>query len=372
MTEQRYWQALFNYRTWQAFLADGGRSMGFREGRWPTVQHIQPGDYLLCYLTGVSRWVGAVVADGEGFQETKGARSEEPFPVRLPVKPVVSLTPETGIPVGELSERLSVFQGHTANGHWTARFRASPTRWSTRDGELVMEALLEGEVQPVIREVDHRRLWRRPPGLSGFRPGASDTLSPVNISGLHETTSHNEIQWLLLKLGADMGLNLWVARNDRGRRWAGQRFDALPGLLHELPQPFEPATRRIIEMIDVLWLKGNTIVAAFEVESTTVIYSGLLRMADLVALQPNLRIPLYLVAPDERRSKVMAEIQRPSFSRLAPPLSTICRFVPFAALRARAQQVATVLPYLQPDFIREIAEPCDTPPSRSDPGPADT
>jgi len=357
MSEPRYWQALFDYHTWQVFLADGGRWLGFREGRWTTVQRIRTGDTVLCYLTGVSRWVGAVVANGAPFQSATGDGAEDPLPVRLPVKPVVSLTPETGIPVDELRERLSIFQGATADRHWTARFRASPTRLPTADGEMVMEALLEGQVQPVVREVEPRRLWRR--GLSGFRPGVEDAPQPVNISGLQETSSHSEIQWLLLKLGADMGLNLWVARNDRGRRWAGQRFDALPGLLEALPQPFEPATRRIIEMIDVLWLKGNTIIAAFEVESTTVIYSGLLRMADLVALQPNLSIPLYLVAPDERRRKVMAEIRRPAFGQLTPPLPSICRFITFSALRGRAQEVATVLPYLHPDFIREIAEPCD-------------
>ena len=41
------------------------------------------------------------------------------------------------------------------------------------------------------------------------------------------------------------------------------------------------------------WLKGNAVVAAFEIESTTSIYSGLLRMSDLIAMQPNLNIPLY-------------------------------------------------------------------------------
>ena len=51
-------------------------------------------------------------------------------------------------------------------------------------------------------------------------------------------------------------------------------------------------------------------VAAFEIESTTSIYSGLLRMSDLIAMQPNLNIPLYLVAPNERRQKVFAEVNR--------------------------------------------------------------
>jgi hypothetical protein len=60
---------------------------------------------------------------------------------------------------------------------------------------------------------------------------------------------------------------------------------------------FDEATNRTIELIDVLWLKGNAVVAAFEIESTTSIYSGLLRMSDLIAMQPNLNIPLYLSPP---------------------------------------------------------------------------
>ncbi len=63
-------------------------------------------------------------------------------------------------------------------------------------------------------------------------------------------------------------------------------------MVEELPTQFNEATNRTIELIDVLWLKGNSIVAAFEVECTTAIYSGLLRMSDLLALQPNLNINL--------------------------------------------------------------------------------
>jgi hypothetical protein len=115
-----------------------------------------------------------------------------------------------------------------------------------------------------------------------------------------------------------MGLDVWVARNDRSRDWNGHRFTDLPRLRAELPLQFDEATNRTIELIDVLWLKGNAVVAAFEIESTTSIYSGLLRMSDLIAMQPNLNIPLYLVAPDERRQKVFAEVNRPTFSRLSP------------------------------------------------------
>jgi hypothetical protein len=67
----------------------------------------------------------------------------------------------------------------------------------------------------------------------------------------------------------------------------------LGSMLKALPLHFDEATNTTIELIDVLWLKGKTIVAAFEIESTTSIYSGLLRMSDLIAMQPNLNIPLF-------------------------------------------------------------------------------
>src|SRR5205823_878954 len=149
-----------------------------------------------------------------------------------------------------------------------------------------------------------------------------------------EATAHEEIQWLLLRLGGDMGLDVWVARNDRSRQVNGQRFSDLPRLRKSLPLQFDEATNRTVALIDVLWLRGNAIVAAFEIESTTSIYSGLLRMSDLVAMQPNLNIPLFLVAPDSRRNKVLREVNRPTFARLATPLAEVCRYIPFEGFRA--------------------------------------
>ena len=113
------------------------------------------------------------------------------------------------------------------------------------------------------------------------------------------------------------------------------------------------------ELIDVLWLDRNAIVAAFEIESTTSIYSGLLRMADLVAMQPNLNIPLFLVAPEERREKVFTKVNRPTFSRLDPRLAEICRYISFDALRERLAQVKDFVRYLKPDFLEDLSEACE-------------
>jgi hypothetical protein len=86
-----------------------------------------------------------------------------------------------------------------------------------------------------------------------------------------------------------------------------------------LPWPFDDATNRTIALIDVLWLKGHAIVAAFAIESTTSIDSGVLRMSDVIATQPNLNISSALVAPDEHREQVLVEVNRPTCSRVSPP-----------------------------------------------------
>ena len=76
-------------------------------------------------------------------------------------------------------------------------------------------------------------------------------------------------------------------------------------------------------------------------------------------LQPNLNIPLYLVAPDDRRQKVIDEVNRPTFCRLSPPLFEVCRFISFSALRVRLKEAGPLVRYLKPEFLEELSESCE-------------
>ena len=106
-----------------------------------------------------------------------------------------------------------------------------------------------------------------------------------------------------------------------------------------MPLNYDDTTLRTIEQIDVLWLKGRSIRRAFEVEHTTRVYSGILRMADLLALQPNMDIRLHIVAPPQRRQKVFQEIRRPVFSLLdRGPLSESCTFISYDSIKELAGQ----------------------------------
>lgn len=361
---KQYWLNLFTWKTWQEFLKAGGEVSGFRESRWKTVKRFKPGDYLLCYLTGVSRWIGILEVTSEAFKDNSPIWEVDAFPSRVNVKLISKLVPETAVPVLDLKDKLSIFQNLKNPNSWGVLFRGSPKKLLPEDGEEIVKAIQYAEKNPVRRKVDPKKLARRPVGLKTPKIGTvtipeDEEESNESLSDSQIATPHTEMQWLLLKLGNDMGFDIWVARNDRGKEFQSNRFDEIPGMKEELPLQFDEATNRTIELIDVLWLEGNAIAAAFEVESTTSIYSGILRMSDLISMQPNLNIPLYIVAPDDRRNKVFKEVNRPTFSRLSPPLPEICRYIPFSTLKNRVEELESVITYLKPEFLEEISESCE-------------
>ena len=377
MEARSYWLDLFSPSTWDEFVASGMTVSGFRENRWRVVQQIKPGDYLLCYLTQVSRFIAILEVTSEPyFEHDRSIWKNDDFPCRLKVSVAVALTVDTAVPITELSDRLSIFQHMSGPNTWTGHVRGSPARWKPEDGEAVAEALRGAQANPIARPVPKDKLRRLPKTVSTPQLGEvtipddeetesgrnivrEENETPVVQESVREATAHTEIQWLLLKLGSDMGLDVWVARNDRGRDYNGHRFADVSHLRSDLPQQFDEVTNRTIELIDVLWLRKTAIVAAFEIESTTSIYSGLLRMSDLLSMQPNLNIPLYLVAPDERRSKVLTEVNRPTFSRLSPPLKEVCRYISFSTLREQLPKDQRVIRYLTPAFLEEFSESCE-------------
>jgi len=70
-----------------------------------------------------------------------------------------------------------------------------------------------------------------------------------------------------------------------------------------------------------------------------------------------LSIPLSIAAPDERRRNVFREVTRPTFNRLQPPMSRICRHLAFSTLRTQTPAVE-MLRYMNPQFIGALSEAC--------------
>ena len=153
MAEPTYWLDLFTGTTWDEFLQAGGTVSGFRKGRrWATVKKIKQGDYFLCYMTGLSRWVGLLEVTGKPYQDEGQIWKDENYPCRVPVRVVISLEPEYGVPVINMKDQLSVFEGLKSPSRWSGAFRGSPSRWKNSDGEAVVRSLEDAVKNPIARK----------------------------------------------------------------------------------------------------------------------------------------------------------------------------------------------------------------------------
>jgi hypothetical protein len=141
-----------------------------------------------------------------------------------------------------------------------------------------------------------------------YQPVKEDEeLIPVS-----ELSDHVKMQWMLLRLGLKTGSRVWVPRADQPkiqREFGYSDFETEFATGIDVPA-------RFVENIDVVWKEEFRIDAAFEIENTTAIYSGLLRFSDLKIVAPNSNYPLFIVAPLSKKGRVIEQVRRPTFKRL--------------------------------------------------------
>ena len=340
-----YFLDLFTPETWHAFRESGATVTGFKKThRRRVAGSISRGDLFLCYLVGLMRWCGVLAVDSEVYQDDSPIFLDpDPFTSRFRVNPVVTLSPEEAIPIKDdaVWNTLSFTKGHAKNSTtWTGSVRSSLNRISAEDGSYLVELIenqktklksypLTGNEKRELARIDNAPT----PGRKKVQvvvPPKPVVVDPRPASDVRESIKY---QAKVAQIGAEMGFHIWVPRTDKSRV-----LELIPETMREtfldvLPLNYDDATLRTVEHIDVLWLKGRSMSRAFEIEHTTAIYSGLLRMADLLALQPNMDINLHIVAPTDRQAEVLREIGRPAFSRLERgPLYAQCSYLSYDSI----------------------------------------
>ena len=134
---------------------------------------------------------------------------------------------------------------------------------------------------------------------------------------IKEESEHLRIQFLLTEIGRSLGYDVFVALNDRNKSLNGKSLQSIT--LEELPElNVSKNVLRTISLIDVLWLNNESknIACAFEIEKSTSIYSGILRLMDLSTSLQATECNLFLVAPDSREKEIIAQLRRPTFKSL--------------------------------------------------------
>lgn len=155
----------------------------------------------------------------------------------------------------------------------------------------------------------------------------------------HEENLHTEMQFHLLKVGKALGYDPITAGNDRSKCYGEINFSFIS--LGQFPTlSIDKETLSTIQLIDVIWFERGTnkVVCAFEVEKSTSIYSGILRLSDLAFSLPDHSSSLFIIIPDKREKDVVLQLNRPSikksqvqikyilFSDLREHCDALCKF----------------------------------------------
>lgn len=364
----RYYIDLFSPETAKAFADSSKDVSGFRISRKTYVenQKIGPGDKFICYVTRIQRFIGVLEIQSNFYIDNKPIYTSEndPFVLRFKVKPLVWLPLEKSIPihVDELWNNLSFTKGLTKDSNrWTYMVLSSPHLWPKEDCELIEKILIEQSKNQKDYNFTEEELIKLKPQKIRLSDKKEIAVS-VPEEDIEEVELTKEdarkaiiIQAKLAEVGEKLGFKVWLPNNDRVKVlsiWKPANEDTL---LNELPLVFDETTLKTIRNIDVLWIKRRSIVRAFEVEDTTSIYSGILRMADLLALQPMLNIKIHIVAPSERREAVFKQITRPVFSLIGErPLSEVCSYISYDSIMELVKEER--LKYMNDTVLDEYSE----------------
>lgn len=146
--------------------------------------------------------------------------------------------------------------------------------------------------------------------------GGLDALY-VSASGsrdrLSQNLTHSQAQTLIGSIGSLKGYGVYVPPNNADLL----DWNIAPSfhLVKTLPAYIEERTRFASE-IDVIWIDHthNLVSAAFEVEHSTPVYSGLLRFNDVLLTCPGSR-RFFVVSNEARRDLFARQLQRPTFQR---------------------------------------------------------
>ncbi len=319
----------------------------------------QEGDYIAFIVD--KALAGLATVTGLPFKSEEVIWEEDLYQYRIPIKFLHVLSREDRVPIlGEVRDVLTSALGPRYG--WGLR---NQQLLEGPKAETIIEVIrsrpnsisqIESKIDQFIDEAKQQEKTisatkqKRRHTKNEILTTETEFKSPENES------AHSMAQAALIKLGIATGCRVWIASNDRGRLFQGKPLGE--GCLPELPSMGlnDEAIRRI-SLIDILWLRQNAPICAFEIETTTSIYSGLLRMADLLAVVPALNIKLFIVAPSTRQDRVMAEINRPTFRKIG--LNEYCKFIPLEELQSLLKKIQGMEGHIQHTIIDAIAVEVD-------------
>jgi hypothetical protein len=143
-----YFLGLFSPATWTGFRRNGGSVMGFPKSMIRRAREVEIGDYVIGYLSGLSRWCGVFRISGEMYKDNTPlfVPEKDKFILRFPIHPLVVLEPKESLPIELFWDRLERTR-HIVKARvgWAAQARLlrSLDYIDPNDGKILFAALSE-------------------------------------------------------------------------------------------------------------------------------------------------------------------------------------------------------------------------------------
>jgi predicted RNA-binding protein len=141
--KDKYYLALFNYETWNEFLKIGASVYGTTLNKQSRMEKVKPGEYLICYVTKISSFVGLLEITSKSYVDESRIWENNIYPVRVDVQPILILKAENGIQIYNLKEELTMFKNQKSPNSWKGFFLNSLNVFREHDIQIIIEKLKE-------------------------------------------------------------------------------------------------------------------------------------------------------------------------------------------------------------------------------------
>jgi hypothetical protein len=173
-------------------------------------------------------------------------------------------------------------------------------------------AVLQGAYGSIrlLDEQDYREIEK---AVIQAEQAPTNETEEIEERPLPDYREHLRIQHEIADWGVKQGYRVCVATNDKNAIKS-----KLGAVLDEMPKFHRDAVIDLAKRIDVVFFdpERDVLTHAFEIEHSTGVSSGLLRLNDIAESYPSANVKFYIVSDEENRDKFEREIIRPSFKQL--------------------------------------------------------
>jgi hypothetical protein len=175
-----------------------------------------------------------------------------------------------------------------------------------KNGEQPTKQTLLNEVRKIAAPVDGRYWapWDNPQQLFEFASDDSPGMVSVRQRKPEEDYEHDEMLYMLTKLGLSAGFACHIGKKEQGYSFEGHPLADLSIKQLSFTRSASSYSKAKIRQIDLLWLDSGRPTIAFEIEHSTPVTTALDRFIELLRVDQNVAERLIIVAPTSRRRKI--------------------------------------------------------------------